>query len=124
MKDRLKKKLKAKKMRHQAIPHLSKNLPEQYKKHLDALTMLTNKIEPELKDGQSGKDKKISGILDKGMESVEKLYIIMKHQMPHLFDEFKKTVLEGFTPEEVQEFQDRIEHLEATQLDEILAGKK
>jgi len=123
MKDRLKKKLKVKKFRQQAGSNAVKNLPEPYKKYLESMTALTNKVESHLQDDESRKNGEVSKLLDKGMEAVEKLYIIMKHQMPHLFEEFKKTVLEGFTPEMVQEFHEKIAHLEATRLDEILEGK-
>jgi hypothetical protein len=117
MKDRLKKKLKAMKLRQQSSPPLGRNLPEQYKKYFEALNSVTSGGEP------SGDGDTVSAMLDKGMEATEKLFIIIKHQMPHLFKEFEKTVVRDFTDEEKQEFYDKIAHLEATQLDEILGGK-
>lgn len=54
----------------------------------------------------------------------EKLYIIIKHQKPHLFEEFHKISTQDMTPEELQEFNERIAHLEATKLDDILEGKE
>ena len=56
-------------------------------------------------------------------ELSEKRYIIIKHTKPHLFEEFHQISVDSLTPEELQEFLDRIAHLEATQLEDILAGK-
>jgi len=53
----------------------------------------------------------------------EKLYIIIKHTKPHLFEGFRQISVDSLTPEELKEFLERIAHLEATQLEEILAGK-
>ena len=125
MKDRLKKKLQAKKIRQQSSGlNQGKNLPELYKKHFQTLNALTGEVEAKrFEDEESRKNAEISKLLDEGMENIEKLYIIIKHQIPHLFEEFKKTVFESFTPEMEQEFHERIAHLEATRLKEILEGK-
>jgi len=174
MKDRLKKKLKAKKLREVNKPKnifpfvppkpsqpKEYEMPEKYQKNLRILTEMIEERDqkaeiiktlppakraealPALAEFSASIDKveqtlaneykefqeemrrkdEVTGILDKGMEQVEKLFIIMKHQMPHLFDEFKKIVVEGMTPEGEQEFYDKIAVLEATQLKEILAGK-
>lgn len=65
--------------------------------------------------------------LEEAMEEAERLsekrYIIIKHTKPHLFEEFHQISVDCLTPEELQEFLDRIAHLEATQLEDILAGK-
>lgn len=56
-------------------------------------------------------------------ELSEKRYIIIKHTTPHLFEEFRQISVDCLTPEEFQDFEERIAHLEATQLEDILAGK-
>jgi chromosome segregation ATPase len=55
---------------------------------------------------------------------VAKMYIIAKHQMPKdFFDGLHASIVDNLTPELVQEFYERVAHLEATQLEDILAGK-
>lgn len=173
MKDRLKKKLKAKKIREvnklkNIFPDLPKlpqkkeyEMPDEYKENLRRLTEMIeerdrkaeiiktlppesraealpalsrlnasiDKIEQTLADEykefqvESRRKDEVTHVLDKGMEKVEELFIIIKHQKPHLFDEFKKIVVEHMTPDEEQDFYDKIAVLEATKLKDILAGK-
>lgn len=74
-------------------------------------------------DEQTVKDEEMRRLLDDIQRRSEILYIIIKHQTPHLFEEFHKIQTDTRTPEELEEFYARIAHLEATQLEDILAGK-
>lgn len=174
MKDRLKKKLKANKLRESnrvknifpQMPQMPKikeyEMPDEYKQNLLKLTEMIeardayarempnvppekraeaasaladftdaiNKTEQLLADEyeqfQSEKRRQdgIDDAIARGMEATEKLFIIIKHQKPHLFEEFKKIVIQDMTFEEEQEFYDRIAVLEATKLKDILTGKE
>lgn len=172
MKDRLKKKLKAKKLLQKGKPDFSLfkdkpvvkkeyEMPDEYQKNLAILTEMIDKrdeyaraipllppdkraeaqpalaelsaavenIEQTLADeyekfqAEKHREDEIEQTIGRGMEAVENLFIIMKHQIPHLFEKFKQTVMQDMTEEEKQEFYDRIAILEATRLKEILAGK-
>jgi len=74
-------------------------------------------------DEQSRQDEEMSKILDRMAETSKRLYIIIKHQTPHLFDEFHRAATLDMSPEESEEFQNKIAQLEATQLDEILGNE-
>lgn len=127
MKDRLKRKLKAKKMQQANAPlrgHPRRDVSKEYEKLLRAAEALNEtSASTRFEDDQSRADDKIAHHISRATAAVEKLFIIVKHQTPHLFAEFEKISTEGLTAEEKQEFYDRIAHLEATQLEDILAGK-
>ncbi len=63
----------------------------------------------------------MSELLDKANETSKRLYIIIKHQTPHLLEEFTKC-LDPLLPEEREQFLDEVAILEATKLDAILSG--
>ena len=56
-------------------------------------------------------------------EMVKRLYIITKHQAPHLLDSFTNECLAPLTPEMRVEFFNDVAVLESTQLDAILKGE-
>jgi dsDNA-specific endonuclease/ATPase MutS2 len=70
------------------------------------------------------RSKLIDRALNIAERASEKLYVIIKHRKPHLFEEFHKISTQDMTPEELQEFNARIKHLEATKLNDILEGKE
>lgn len=74
-------------------------------------------------DEQSRKDDEMTRLLDEASKNHDKLYIIIKHQMPEKFEEFRQISVDCLSPDELKEFEERIAHLEDTQLEEILAGK-
>ena len=104
-------------VRAEALPHL-RDLNS-------AIENLEQKMADEYERFQAEKrrEDKISQLVAKATSAVEKLFIIIKYQVPHLFEEFKAVATQGLTDDEVQEFYDRIAILEATKLEEILAGK-
>lgn len=69
-------------------------------------------------------DKKMNQHFDELDKYSNRLYIIIKHEKPHLFEEFHRISTQGMTAEELQEFYKHIAYLEETQLDEILTGKE
>lgn len=69
------------------------------------------------------RSKLIDRALNIAERATEKLYIIIKHQKPHLFEEFHQITTQDLTPEELHEFNERINKLEATKLNDILEGK-
>ena len=54
----------------------------------------------------------------------ERMYIYLKHREPEKLANFKKMILDGRTPEEIENFYDRTTVREATQLEEILTESK
>jgi hypothetical protein len=52
---------------------------------------------------------------------MQMVYIYYKHRIPDKLEEIKAAALNGFTPEEIQDFYDGVAILEATQLEEIIA---
>ncbi|CAN5318520.1 hypothetical protein BH10ACI1_BH10ACI1_17230 [soil metagenome] len=162
MKDRLKKKLQANKLKSQNkpksilpfVPGVEKKeyeLPAEYQQQLKILTQLIenrdnavrempnlppdvrtkaipalnnfNKqienIEQALADEynryQAEKQRKanISDSIERGMKSIVELFIIMRREKPRLFKKFKKIVIQDMTPEEEQDFYDRVAIREA-----------
>lgn len=70
-------------------------------------------------------EKKMDDLFAKADRHLEKIYIVAKHSAPkHFFDQLHQTIMSGLPPEEQKDFLDRIAHLEATKLSEILAGEK
>jgi hypothetical protein len=57
------------------------------------------------------------------VESVKRLYIITKHQVPHLLDSFTEAALGPLTPEMREQFLADVAVLESTKLDAILKGE-
>jgi uncharacterized FlaG/YvyC family protein len=66
--------------------------------------------------------------LDEIMEDMtgrmEMFFIYVKHRLPDKFEEMKAGLFDGWTPEEIQDFYDRVATREATQLEEIIAENK
>lgn len=55
---------------------------------------------------------------------VEIVFIYIKHRHPEKFDELKTAIFANLTPEEIQDFYDRVAIREATELEEIIAENK
>lgn len=58
-----------------------------------------------------------------GWEATKRLYIIIKHQKPHLLEGFTEAAFGPLTPEQREEFLDGVAILESTKLDAILNGE-
>ena len=56
-------------------------------------------------------------------EQQKHIYIIIKHETPHLLESFTERVLQPMPEDMLEEFYDDIAILEATQLDAILKGE-
>lgn len=52
----------------------------------------------------------------------ERVYIVYKHLQPHLLEEFTKIATDHMTPEEVEQFFERVARREKEELSEILAS--
>lgn len=60
-------------------------------------------------------------------EAMEAAYIYLKHRQPDTFKTLQATLYDGWTPEEIKEFEDRIDLidlLEATRLEEFIGENK
>lgn len=57
-------------------------------------------------------------------EKMEISFIILKHHLPDKLAKAESTMFNGWSPEDIQDFYDRVAIREATQLEEILAGAK
>lgn len=82
-----------------------------------------NSCEEELK-AKAEREEALNRHFEKAERISEKLYIIIKHQSSkELFDKFHDVVTQDMTSEELNEFLERIDHLEQTELEDILSGK-
>ncbi len=90
----------------QIIDNLEKMLAEEYERY----------------QAEQAHNAEIAEHLDKADAAVQRIYIIIKHQKPHLLESFTKT-LEPLTDEERQQFLDDVAILESTQLQAILNGE-
>ena len=68
------------------------------------------------------KEAEISDKIREGWEASKRLYIMTKHQMPHLLESFTEC-LDPLSPEQREKFFDEVAILEATKLKEILNGE-
>lgn len=91
----------------QIIDTLEKGLADEYERY----------------QAEKAKEAELSEKIAQGTEAVKHLYIIIKHQKPHLLESFTQC-LDPLTPEEREEFFDEVAILEATQLDAILNGEE
>ena len=71
---------------------------------------------------EKAKEAEISEKIAQSRELQRHLYIIIKHQKPHLLESFTQC-LDPLTPEEREEFFDEVAILESTKLDAILKGE-
>jgi hypothetical protein len=120
------KELAQKRERETPPEKISRDMPELFNRYLKIYHAVTgDRFPPErYEDEQSRKDEEMGKMLDHLDELSNDLYLIIKHQKPHLFEEFHRITTLDMTPEELEEFQKKIAHLEATRLDEILAGRQ
>ena len=72
---------------------------------------------------EKAKEAEISESITQMTEATKRLYIIIKHQKPHLLEGFTEAALGPLTPEMRQEFLDEVAILESTKLDAILKGE-
>jgi DNA-binding transcriptional ArsR family regulator len=70
------------------------------------------------------KEEEVSEISEKLGEQMEIGYIRLKHLLPDKLAEKEASLFHGWTPENIQEFYDRVAIREATQLEKILADNK
>ena len=96
------------------IPNLPPNLQKQAKPVLHDLSKQIEIIEQKLADeyeryqAEKQREDKISEAIEKGMKATVELFIIIRRDKPHLFEKFKKIVLQDMIPEEEQEFYDLV----------------
>lgn len=88
------------------IDGLEKQLAEQYEQH----------------QAEMAREAVITEKSDHMMETMKNLYIIVKHQTPHMLESFT-TCLDPLTPEDREQFLDDVAILEATKLNAILNGE-
>jgi len=70
------------------------------------------------------REKQLDELFEQTDLHLAKMYIIAKHQMPKdFFEGLHASIVDNLPPELVQEFYERVAQLEATQLEDILAGK-
>ncbi len=89
------------------IDSLEKDLAEEYERY----------------QAEQAKEAEFSEKIDQANETMKHLYIIVKHQTPHLLESFAQC-LDPLTPEMREEFFDEVAILEATKLDAILKGEE
>ena len=69
-------------------------------------------------------EEKLDDVKDDVKDRMERFFILVKHRMPEKLDELKAEVFVNWTPEEIEEFENRIAELEATRLEEFIGEKK
>lgn len=108
------------------IPNLPADVQKQAKPILDDLSKQIEIAEQSLADeyeryqAEKRRDDEVSNLIDQGFENMIELFIIMRRDVPHKFEEFKQAVTKDLPPELEQEFYDRVAIREA----EIAAEKK
>jgi Fic family protein len=96
------------------------NQIEQYKKEVKNFRSICEKETLEITE----QEKKLDELFEDTDLQIAKMYIIAKHQMPKdFFEGLHRSIVDNLTPELVEEFYERVAHLEATRLEDILAGK-
>lgn len=70
------------------------------------------------------KEEELGEMNDKITVKLEEIFICIKHLAPELFAEMEAKVFNGWSPENVQDFYDRVAIREATELEEIIAKNK
>ncbi len=89
------------------IEGLEKLLAEEYERH----------------QAEQANEAEITESVDKGWEASKRIYIMIKHQTPHLLESFTKQVLDPMDEDLREEFLDAVAVLETTKLDAILKGE-
>ena len=104
-------------------PHakLKAELPK-FDRTIDKLETLLAK-EYERIQAEKAKDAKITEQVDDLWEKSKHIYIIIKHETPHLLESFTKQVLGPMPDDMREEFLDGVAILETTKLDAILKGE-
>ena len=69
-------------------------------------------------------EEKLDDVKDDVKDRMERFFILVKHRMPEKLDELKAEVFVNWTPEEIEEFENRIAELEATRLEEFIGEAK
>jgi hypothetical protein len=70
------------------------------------------------------KEEELGEMNDQITVRLEEIFICIKHLAPELFAEMETKVFNGWSPENIQEFYDRVAIREATELEEIIAKNK
>lgn len=91
----------------QIIDDLEKLLAEEYERH-----------QPE-----KAKEAQITEKVAQGWVATQHIYLIIKHQNPHLLESFTKQVVDTMDDDMREEFLDAVAILESTKLDTILKGE-
>ena len=105
--------------------HLMDDARAQLRKFDDVIDALEKSLAEEYGRHQSEKarEAEITESVDKGWEASKRIYILIKHQTPHLLESFTKQVLDPMDEDLREEFLDAVAVLETTKLDAILKGE-
>lgn len=90
---------------------------ESLRKYLDACFAEDGRVEIETPDQE-----KLDAAFAKAKVAHERIYLVYKHTQPHLLEEFTKIATDHLTPEETEDFFERVARREAEELDEILTS--
>jgi hypothetical protein len=90
---------------------------ESLRKYLDACFAEDGRVEIESPDQE-----KLDAAFAKAEIANERIYLVYKHTQPHLLEEFTKIATSDMTPEEAEQFFERVARREAEELDEILTS--
>lgn len=113
-----------------ALPEIEPHLLEQYKRKMRELDKAIEDLEKMLAEqyerhqAEMAKEALLQKSLKEAWELTKHIYIIIKHQTPHLLEGFTTECLAPLTPEEREEFFDEVAILETNNLDAILNGEK
>lgn len=66
--------------------------------------------------------KKLDAAFERVKIATDRLHLVYKHLIPHLYEKFQETAFATMTPEEIEVAKQRIAKREAEELDEILAS--
>jgi hypothetical protein len=72
---------------------------------------------------EKAKDARLTELADDAWEKSKHIYIMIKHQQPHLLDSFTERVIDPMIDEDREEFLDAVAILETTKLNAILKGE-
>ena len=91
----------------QSIDELETLLAAEYERHQSA----------------KAKEAQLAEKVAEAWEASKRIYLMVKHQTPHLLESYTKQVLDPMPPDLREEFLDEAAILEATKLDAILKGE-
>src|SRR5688572_9753877 len=113
-----------------AMPDVPANMLDEFKRQLRKMDDVIEDLEKMLAEeyerhqAKMAKEAELTKMADDAWQSSIRIYIMTKHQLPHLLESFTERVL-GPMPEGMrEEFLDEVAVLETTKLDAILKGEE